>query len=131
MRQLGFSEETCLAGLLYDIIEDGNTTFDELRDSGFSPRVIELVGLCTEDETVDEKEARWLRMVARLSDANDPDAWVIKLVDITDNLKDAATMTPERAKYNFETKRPLLLALTRPLLGDSEIWKELESMRLQ
>lgn len=130
LKRHGYSEEVQIAGLLHDIVEDGSTSLEDLSQAGFSPRVVALVDLCSEDEMHDHKDGRWFKMISRLYEAADRDAWAIKLCDITDNLEDAATLPPDRAKFNYETKRPLLLSLAYPLHGETELWKTLAGMKI-
>jgi (p)ppGpp synthase/HD superfamily hydrolase len=122
----GLSEEICLAGLLHDVIEDGDTSLEELSSLGFSDRTVELVSLCTHDMTSSEGgDALWVKMIARLIDAKDRGAWLIKLADLFDNAQSADTMSPARARFNKEVKVPLLLAVTKEVAGDHGIWNEL------
>jgi (p)ppGpp synthase/HD superfamily hydrolase len=122
----GLAEEICLAGLLHDVIEDGDTSLDELTALGFSDRTVALVSLCTHDMTSSESgDARWVKMIARLIEANDRAAWLIKLADLFDNAQSADTMSPARARFNKEVKVPLLLSVTKEVAGDHGIWKEL------
>lgn len=52
----------------------------------------------------------------------------MKIADLSDNLGDAHTMRPDRAKFMHETKRPLLLALSFSVAGETELWKRLAGM---
>jgi len=122
----GLSEDICLAGLLHDIVEDGDTSLEELSSLGFSDRTVALVSLCSHDMSLHDGDARWVKMIARLIEANDRAAWLIKLADLFDNAQSADTMSPARARFNKEVKVPLLLSVTKELAGDHGIWKELE-----
>ncbi len=122
----GCSWEVRIAGLLHDVVEDGKTSLQELVELGFPPRVIELVDLCSHDEAVEGGDARWVKMMARLSETNDIDAWIIKLADILDNLRSCHTMPLDRQIFMRETKAPLMLKLTRTQLSDHTIWQELK-----
>ena len=125
LRRYKLPEEVCLAGMLHDIVEDGETSLEELKELGFSDRTIALVSLCTHDMNMFEGDARWVRMISRLIDANDLDAWSIKLADLFDNAKSAHTMSPDRQRFNMEVKVPLMLSVTKPVAGHLGIWKEL------
>ena len=46
----GFDEDTVVAGLLHDVVEDTPVTLEEIA-SRFGPGVAEMVGLCTERKT--------------------------------------------------------------------------------
>lgn len=128
LARFGFSEDVVAAGMLHDIIEDSETTFDELREQGFSERTIELVSLCTHDDMVEGGDARWIKMMAGLIDAQDKDAWAIKLADLADNLKSSDTLSPDRRRFMREAKVPFLLRLSWHQMGETPIWGELRSL---
>jgi (p)ppGpp synthase/HD superfamily hydrolase len=121
-----FSNEVILAGLLHDIYEDGNTTFEELRQFGFPERVIDLVRLCSFDKSIVDNNARWFMMIIGLYDASDADAWAIKIADLIDNLRDSWALPAARADFMRHAKAPILLRLTYPQLGSTELWQELK-----
>ena len=125
LKQHDVAEEVCLAGLLHDVVEDGGVSFDELKTLGFSDRTVALVDLCTHTMTMPDGDARWVKMIARLIDANDHDAWLIKLADVLDNARSSGTMRPDRARFTKQVKVQLLLALTYSLVDDHGIWKDL------
>lgn len=125
LQKIGCTWDVHIAGLLHDIVEDGDTTLVELKELGFFDRTVALVDLCSHDESVQVSEARWVKMIARLAEANDLDAWTIKLADILDNLHSCHTMPLDRQKFMRETKAPLMLKLTEGQLSDHPIWREL------
>jgi len=127
----GYSEEICLAGLLHDIVEDGGVTFDELKGHGFSDRAIQLVDLCSHDSSLPEGDGRWVKMLSRLVDVADKDAWAIKIADLTDNLQSCHTMSEERQRFMYQTKGPLLLSLTWNLMGETDLWNGLKEQLKQ
>ncbi|HBR80447.1 MAG: HD domain protein [Candidatus Uhrbacteria bacterium GW2011_GWE2_45_35] len=126
LQSYGFPEEVILAGLLHDIYEDADTGFEELRQLGFSSRVVELVRLCSFDKTIANNDARWIMMIIGLYDAADAEAWAIKISDLLDNLRDAWALPEARADFMRKTKSPVLLCLTYPQLGPTELWQELK-----
>lgn len=91
-------ELQCIA-LLHDVIEDTKTTFAELREAGFSERVIVAVGLLTKmrGQTYEEYQAGVFSNV---------DAMKVKKADLTHNsdirrLKGISEKDIERvAKYH-------------------------------
>lgn len=122
----GYDEEVCLAGLLHDVIEDSETTFEELEAMGCSLRVLELVRYCTHDNTIEGNDARWVCMMAELVRGNDVDAWAIKIADILCNIGDSATMYPDRRHMLRFVKGKMLLSLTEKLMAETALWKRLE-----
>ena len=123
-----FAHEVVLSGMLHDIVEDGNTSLSDLHGMGFPDRVVALVDLCSHDMAVVGSEARWLKMMGRLVDAGDRDAWAIKVADITDNLRSCHTMPEERQRFMRQVKGELMLRLSKPLLGNHPLWQELNEL---
>jgi len=107
--------ELFLAALLHDIVEDGNTSFEELAQLGFSRRTLELIYLCTHDSTIENKTERWMLMMAQLIQAKDEEAWFIKLADLADNLGQSNGLSEENRKFMLEVKAPIILRLTEHL----------------
>ncbi len=93
LRDHGYDETLQLAGMLHDIVEDGDTTLEELRAMGYSGRVVELVDLVSHDPAITEKYPRWATMMKRLLASGDIDAFALKLADYTDNLSECHLMT--------------------------------------
>lgn len=122
----GMSKEVCLAGLLHDIVEDGEVTLEMLRELKFPERVIALVDLCSHSPIIEGGDARWMCMMARLIEAADADAWSIKLADLTSNIGDAHAMSEDRRQWMYTVKAPMMLRVTKPLMGQTTLWKNLE-----
>ena len=55
----GFEEDTVVAGLLHDVVEDTSVTLGEIA-SRFGPVVAEMVELCSERKTDERAEAPWI-----------------------------------------------------------------------
>jgi (p)ppGpp synthase/HD superfamily hydrolase len=53
----GYGEEVLAAALLHDVVEDSNTTVEELRGQ-FGDRVAELVGALSDDESIEDYRER-------------------------------------------------------------------------
>ncbi len=126
----GYGLDVVLGGLLHDIVEDGKTSLEALRDMGYSARTLEIVDLSSHDMTLSvhtglQKDQRWAGMVARLERANDVDAWAVKVCDLIDNLIGSVTLPPDRRAVFFALKGPTYLTLSRPLLGQTALWSEL------
>lgn len=128
LRAEGYSEEVCLAGLLHDVIEDSETTFEELEAMGCSPRVLELVRSCTHDNAIEGNDARWVCMMAGLVRGNDAEAWAIKIADILCNIGDSDTMPADRRHTLRFVKGHMLLLLTKTCMGETSLWKRLQDV---
>lgn len=121
----GYGSDVVLAGLLHDIVEDGNTNLDHLLGFGFSSRTVHLVDLASHDNAIDDKDERWAHMVARLERAEDSEAWAIKVCDLIDNLHGSVSLPPVRRAVFFEMKAPTYLSLSRVPLNMNALWLEL------
>lgn len=71
-------EITASIALLHDVVEDTDTTLEQLRAYGFPERVIEGVRLMTHEEGTD-----YFDYVRRIK--NNPDAKAVKLADLEHN----------------------------------------------
>ena len=125
LKKYGYPQDVVVAGLLHDIIEDGGMTMKELLDLGFSERTVSLVDACTHDSAMQNKDARWTKMIARLIDTQDKDAWAIKCADLLDNYASSHTMPEDRATFIRTVKVPLFLSVTKDILGESGVWQQL------
>lgn len=98
--------EARIAAVLHDIVEDTPTTFDDLRDAGFAPEIVEAVQALTkyEGET---------RIEAATRIARNPIAREVKLADIADNMAlsriPAPTERDQARMREYEAARRILL----------------------
>jgi (p)ppGpp synthase/HD superfamily hydrolase len=69
--------EICVA-LLHDVVEDTDTTLDDLRRVGFPPRIVDALSLLTHADGVD-----YMDYVARIRET--PLAAKVKLADLRHN----------------------------------------------
>lgn len=129
LERLGFKSDIVLAGMLHDIVEDGDTSLTELGTLGCNAHVLHLIDLSSHKMDIPvhtklEKDRRWAQMVARLEQANNVDAWAIKLADLLDNLRGSYSLKPDRQAVFLEIKAPTYLRLTNELLGQHPLWRE-------
>lgn len=71
-------EKTTVAALLHDVVEDTDTTLDDLLAAGFDREVVEAVGLLTRDKTLP-----YLDYVRKLK--GNPIAAAVKRADLAHN----------------------------------------------
>ena len=71
-------EDTTIVALLHDVIEDTEYTIDDLRDRGFSDKVIDAISLMTHDLSVP-----YMEYVAQIK--TNPIATAVKLADLKHN----------------------------------------------
>ena len=119
--EFGYGEEVLAAALLHDVVEDSETTLDELREK-FGEAVAGLVGAMTDDEEINDYRERKAEHRERLA-AAPVEAMAIYGADKLTNsrtLRDAYAAEGDAVRDEF--KVPLELKL--------EIWeKDLELLR--
>ncbi len=71
-------EETTVVALLHDVVEDSLYTLDDLREMGFSERVLEAIRLMTHEDAVP-----YMEYVASIK--KNPIARAVKLADLRHN----------------------------------------------
>jgi Guanosine polyphosphate pyrophosphohydrolases/synthetases len=80
LADLEMDKETIVAGLLHDIVEDTDTTIDELKGYGFSDRVLDALRLMTHAEGVDYYD--YVKEIGK-----DPLARKVKIADLEHNMQ--------------------------------------------
>lgn len=117
----GYREEVLAAALLHDVVEDSETTLDELRER-FGEEVAGLVGALTDDESIDSYKERKAEHRERVA-AADGEALAIYAADKLTNVSTLrAAHAAEGDAVRDEFKVPLELKL--------EIWEaDLELLR--
>ena len=103
--EAGADDDTILAALLHDVVEDSDTTTDDIaRD--FGRAVAELVAEVTDDPTIEglprpERKARQAQHIARASRP----AKQIKIADQTSNIEDLTRMPDAAPPEGHESYR--------------------------
>ncbi|HET7591204.1 MAG TPA: HD domain-containing protein [Solirubrobacterales bacterium] len=110
----GYGEEVVAAALLHDVVEDSDTTLDELREK-FGDVVAGLVGSMTDDESIDDYRQRKAEHRERLA-AAPAEAMAIYGADKLTNVSTLrASYAEEGESVRGEFKVPIELKL--------EIWE--------
>ena len=78
----GNNEDVIVAGLLHDVVEDTDYTFDDLLNAGISAKVVDALRLLTHKKGTD-----YLDYVRRIADSNNPIAINVKCNDLEHNLE--------------------------------------------
>ena len=99
-------EDLQIVALLHDVVEDSDTTLDDLRTAGFAELIVQAVDALTRRKSED-----YQMFIARA--AKNPLAARVKIADLTDNLdvkrlpllteKDFQRLTKYRAALKFLT----------------------------
>ena len=75
------NENEIVAGLLHDVVEETDWTFDDLLDAGINPKVVDALRLLTHTDDVP-----YLDYVQRIADSNNTIAINVKCYDLEHNL---------------------------------------------
>lgn len=111
----GYRDEVLAAALLHDVVEDSETSLDELREK-FGDEVAGYVGALTDDEAIDSYRERKAEHRERVA-AAPPEALAIYGADkLTNAVTLGAAYAEEGDSVRDEFKVPLELKL--------EIWEE-------
>ena len=120
LRDEGYGEAVCAAGLLHDVVEDSGLTVSDVVES-FGPRVGALVAALTEDSTIADWEQRKLALRESVAESG-PECAAIYIADKLANLHDWRLVyaeVDERAVEFF--KAPTLDARIRAWHADLEM----------
>ena len=119
--ELGYGDEVLAAALLHDVVEDSETTLDELREK-FGGGVAGLVGAMTDDEELEDYRERKAEHRERLAAAPGEALAIYGADKLTNSRTLRAAYASEGDAVRDEFKVPLELKL--------EIWeKDLELLR--
>ena len=78
----GNNENEIVAGLLHDVVEDTDYTFEDLLDAGISQKVVDALRLLTHS-----KDVPYLEYVQCIADSRNPIAINVKCNDLDHNLE--------------------------------------------
>jgi len=128
LKSLGVTDEDVLcSGWLHDTIEDTDTTFDELYER-FGKKVAVLVSSLSKDKKF-PKKARELVYVKQLKDAP-LEAKIIKLCDISANLKDLANskMSKNQRKKTINQKLHYLRVIKNDIIKNKSNYPKVSNL---
>ena len=111
-----YPEETIAAALLHDVVEDSDTTVEELRDE-FGDTVADLVATLSDDESIEDYRERKEKHRARVIEV-DGDAFAIYAADKLTNL------TTIHASVGREGWGPVDEEFKVPLELKLEVWTD-------
>ena len=103
----GENENEIVAGLLHDVVEDTDFTFDDLLDAGISGEVVDALRLLTHAKEVD-----YFDYVRAIRDSRNPIAIAVKCNDLEHNL--------QRGKAGGHTKQVLKHTKAREVMHSEQ-----------
>ena len=122
LRDDNYSDDVCVAWLLHDIIEDsdGMITGFLLRELWYSDHIVDLVELCTHDSSIRNSWLKWKTMMDKISDAWNEDALIIKIADLTDNMRTCHLLKEDRYHNFIYKKAPYIMELIYKHLDNAD-----------
>jgi len=121
LEEQGYGEEAVAAALLHDVVEDSETTLDELREK-FGEAVAGIVGVLTDDESIESYRERKAEHRERVAAAGEEAMAIYGADKLTNVLTLRAAYEDEGDAIRDEFKVPVELKL--------EIWEaDLELLR--
>ena len=94
------TEEEKIVGLLHDLVEDTDATFEEVKEAGFSDGVINALRLVTKQKGED-----YPSFIDRIINSNNKTALKVKLSDMQDNMDpDRMSRLPAEVRERLQKK---------------------------
>lgn len=99
------TEDAVIVALLHDVVEDTDYTIDDIKELGFSKRVIEALELMTHDKSVP-----YMDYVAKIKD--NPIAKAVKIADLKHNSDlSRLDVVDDKARKELRSMQPQLNCL--------------------
>lgn len=121
----GYDKEIIIAGILHDLLEDSDTTLEEIKQK-FGDKVAKLVEANSFNLTVKDKKERYLGSFTRSLNAG-KDALVIKAADFLDN-SHYYHLGQDKELYQWLLEKlKHFIDHSEKLLKNETVWKELKN----
>jgi len=122
----GYSRDIVVAGFLHDLLEDSDTTEEEISQR-FGESVAKLVKAASFDKNVSDKRQRYAQTYHRGIQAG-KDALVVKAADILDN-SCYYSFTDSQESYDWLVfgKLKHFVENTEEVIGKEKVWQELRN----
>lgn len=122
---LGCDVKCIVAAVLHDIIEDSDTTMEEIKKK-FGKKVAELVEVTTFNSTILDKTEKYLDSFNR-ANRYGKDALLIRAADILDNSEYYVLAPTKETFLKLLTKMKDFIDISEEKIRDIKPWKELKN----
>lgn len=112
------TEEEKMTGVLHDVVEDSDMTFEDLERLGCPPRVIDALRLVTHPKDFDGTEESYMKGIGKIVISGNQIAINVKFVDLTHNSDLTRIPNPTDKDLARVVKYKKGLDLLRPLVSD-------------
>ncbi|MFX1534655.1 MAG: HD domain-containing protein [Promethearchaeota archaeon] len=124
-----YSEEIICAALLHDVLEDTNTSVEEIEQK-FGSKIRILVQGVTKlpksqfPSKIERDKKSWEKLEKDVQ--KEPNIILIKLADRIHNLRTIEALSPDRQRIKLKETLDLMIPLAKQLNVGKEFWLELE-----
>ncbi|OGO31643.1 MAG: hypothetical protein A2Z29_03195 [Chloroflexi bacterium RBG_16_56_11] len=122
--RLDCPKEVVIGGILHDLLEDTNVSFDDLKER-FGSKVARLVQACSFDESIRDKTEQYRELYDRCLKEGEG-ALLIKIADFIDNLPYMLDVKYAGDLCDFlQEKTQYFMELVRPEMKNQSLFREL------
>jgi GTP diphosphokinase / guanosine-3',5'-bis(diphosphate) 3'-diphosphatase len=107
-----------MTGVLHDVVEDTNTTFEDLEKMGCPSVVIEALKLVTHPKNYRGTKAEYINGIKAIADSGNQLAIDVKYADLTHNSDTSRLSNPTKKDLARTEKYKKCLDILRPLVSD-------------
>lgn len=125
----GYRENIVMAGLLHDLLEDSDATFEEIKQN-FGSNIANLVQANSFDKDIKDKGKRKEQTLKRCLEMG-KDALIIKAADILDNSYYYHLAEGEDLKKLLFDKMEQFIEKSSDILKDEIVWKNLSRQYIE
>ena len=118
----GYSRKIVLAAILHDLIEDTDTTKEELEEK-YGKEIADIVDAVSFDPNIESETERTRKMFERCIECG-KDALIVKCADLLDNIYFVYLAEPIQQVILFEKYR-LFIQMSKDYIGEEEIYERL------
>lgn len=121
---LGYEEDIVIAGLLHDILEDTETTRNDLQDK-FGIKITQIISANSFNTLIEDKTEQFKDMFKRCV-VYGKEALVIKAADILDNSNYIQFVSNKEMREWLLFKMKSFIDISRELIETEDIWIKLD-----
>ena len=123
--QYDYSEEVVIAAILHDLLEDTSITKEDIKIK-FGESIANIVSAISFDSNIKDKLEQARIMFQNCIDYG-IEAVILKCADLIDNIDYVLFVKDKENRDMLLTKYKLFLSMSKGLIGNTEIYRELET----
>lgn len=123
--QYGYSEDVVIAAILHDLLEDTSVTKEDIKNN-FGESIANIVSAVSFDSDIKDKLEQARVMFQNCIDYG-IEAVILKCADLIDNIDYVSFVKDKEKRDVLLAKYKLFLLMSENLIGNIEVYKELET----